>query len=176
MVDALPSWLLPEWVPNLHPLIVHFPIAILVLAPALDALALALRKRWPHGALVATGLYVVGGLSAVVTYYSGTWAVGTVSVSTVDAAQTFNVHQTWGWYTMLSAGGYALVRGSVQALSSVEIQWRRHLVLAVLGLAILWPLWKAGENGGRLVYQHGVGVETVEQDGAPLRRSTRDEK
>jgi len=40
-------------------------------------------------------------------------------------------------------------------------------VLAVFGLALLWPLWKAGENGGQLVYKHGVGVETVEPGGAP---------
>jgi hypothetical protein len=37
---VIPDPLLPEWVPNAHPLIVHFPTALLFIAVAADAVAL----------------------------------------------------------------------------------------------------------------------------------------
>jgi uncharacterized membrane protein len=37
--------LVPEWAPNVHPLVVHFPIALVIAAALADALALAVRRR-----------------------------------------------------------------------------------------------------------------------------------
>ena len=88
----VPDFLLPEWVPNAHPLIVHFPIALIFVAVAADALALWLGEKWETGPEVATGLYAATGLSAIVSYYSGTWAINTVSIATPGAAQTLTTH------------------------------------------------------------------------------------
>ena len=63
-------WLVPAWAPNLHPLIVHFPIALLAAAGAVDLADLLLRGREPVRN-AATWLYVAGAATAVAAYFSG---------------------------------------------------------------------------------------------------------
>jgi len=163
---VVPDPLLPEWVPNAHPLIVHFPIALLFIAVAADAVALWLGRRWRTGREVATGLWVATGLSAVVTYYSGTWAADTVAITTSRAAETLSTHATWGWYTMLATGGYALIRTVALFVPAARMRRGAHIAFFVVGLGTFFPLWKVGENGGEMVYKHGVGV-TQTQTASP---------
>lgn len=160
----VPDFLLPEWVPNAHPLIVHFPIALIFVAVAL---ALWLEERWETGQEVATGLYVATGLSAVVSYYSGTWPIDTVSLATPGAAETLSTHSFWAWYTMLSTGGCALVRTAGLFVARVRTNQAAHVVLFVVGLGTLFPLYKTGENGGAMVYKRGVGVTRIQEVPAP---------
>lgn len=47
--------LLPEWAPNAHPLVVHFPIALVVVAAVTDAVALVVRRRAYRVAAYVTG-------------------------------------------------------------------------------------------------------------------------
>lgn len=154
----IPDALLPEWVPNAHPLIVHFPIAFLFLAAAVDALAVVLRERWRTGREVAAGLYGMAALSTVGTYLSGTWAVPTVAIDTAAAAQTLSTHATWAWYTTVFAGAYGLVRAAAVLVPAARARRFVHVVLFAVGLLVFIPLWKVGENGGQMVYEHGVGV------------------
>ena len=155
---VVPDALLPEWVPNAHPLIVHFPIALVFVAVAADALALWLGARWRTGREVATGLYVATGLSAVVSYYSGTWAADTVTVATPAAAETLSTHAFWAWYTMASLGLYAAVRAGGLFVASVRGRRELHALLFAIGVGTLFPVYKTGENGGAMVYRRGVGV------------------
>ena len=159
----VPDALLPEWVPNAHPLIVHFPIALIFVAVAADALALWLGKRWETGQEVATALYVATGLSAAASYFSGTWAVDTVAIVTPGAADTLSTHASWAWYTMVSTGGYALVRTLGLFVSWMRARRALHLVLFVVGLGTLFPLYMTGENGGAMVYKNGVGVTRTQE-------------
>jgi uncharacterized membrane protein len=162
-LTVVPEFLLPDWVPNAHPLIVHFPIALIFIALAADTLALWLGERWETGWEVATGLYVATGLSAIVSYYSGTWAIDTVTIATADAARTLSTHSHWAWYTMLATGGYALVRTVGVFVPRVRGSRAAHVLLLVVGLGTVFPLYKTGENGGAMVYKRGVGVTRVQE-------------
>jgi uncharacterized membrane protein len=160
---VVPDFLLPEWVPNAHPLIVHFPIALIFIAAAADALALWLGQRWQTGREVATGLYGATALSAVVSYYSGTWAIDTVTIVTPEAAQTLSTHSYWAWYMMVSTSAYAGVRAIGLFLAQVRSRRLSHAVLFVVGLGTLFPIYKTGENGGEMVYRRGMGVTQTQE-------------
>ena len=62
--------MIPDWVPNIHPLLIHFPIAILIIAVVFDVLALVLRTSGGIR-LLRTILYAIGTVSTFVAYYSG---------------------------------------------------------------------------------------------------------
>ena len=56
--------MLAEWMPNIHPVIVHFPIALIIVALAIDLVGLIFRKiSWiPR---MSTVLFVLGALGTV---------------------------------------------------------------------------------------------------------------
>src|SRR5471032_685221 len=62
--------LVPDWAPNIHPLVVHFSIALLVTAAAMDVAGWVLRCNRPLRQL-ATVLYVLGAAAAVAAYITG---------------------------------------------------------------------------------------------------------
>lgn len=60
----------PHWIPNLHPLIVHFPIALLVTAVLFDAASLFFSdENWLEKATLA--LYTTGTLGLIASFLSG---------------------------------------------------------------------------------------------------------
>lgn len=160
--------LVPDWAPNIHPLLVHFPIALLVTSVALDVAAYALQGK---GRLllrhVGAVLCVVGALAALATYVTGRTASQTVLIPGM-AQGLVKDHWEWAFWTLCWFGGLAVVQ-VVLFLTGRTSDGKTSpptaaaLVLAgVVGLALLF---KTGDLGGRLVYEQGVGVGIL--PGAP---------
>ena len=101
--------MLPDWVPNVHPLVVHFPIALLLVAALVDAIALAVRKTHPWVQTSAVGLYALGALGAAAAFLTGRDASDEVDLP-AQALTTLNAHADWALYLVWFAGLYALVR------------------------------------------------------------------
>jgi uncharacterized membrane protein len=146
---------LPAWAPNLHPAIVHFPIAWLIAAVVVDVISLMLR-RTAWSATTATALYAGGAISAVVTYLSGRRAASAVLIP--GMAQPIMVdHWNWATATTIYFGVLAAIRlAAIVRRRGVPV-WLRA-TSAALGLGGLLLLFHTGEQGARLVYEHGVGV------------------
>ncbi len=156
--------LVPDWAPNVHPIIVHFPIAILFLAAAFDLFALILRKlNWLR--IGAGVLYIIGGAAAIVTYFTGQDAVDSVKIPAL-AESAVGDHADWALRTVWFFGVYGIVR--------LIFLWRRltqqrpvHLVIFVIGLVGLFLLFETGEHGAQLVFRYGIGVKAAEQTAKP---------
>lgn len=150
--------LLPDWAPNLHPLVVHFPLALLATAVLLDLLALLVRKE--AGLRIAAVLvYVLGGVGALAAFLTGRDAADTVAPSGAANA-VLTEHADWAEYTVWFYGLYALVRLAVLLFD------RRPRVglwagLWLVGAGGLFLLWETGEHGAQMVFEHGVGVQAV---------------
>ncbi len=157
--------LIPAWAPNAHPLLVHFPIALLITSVALDVTAYALSGK---GRLllrhVSAVLCVIGALAALATYMTGRDASQTVLIPGM-AQGLVKDHWEWAFWTLCWFGGLAAVQ-VVLFMTGRTIDGKTTsaaLVLAgVVGLALLF---KTGDLGGRLVYEQGVGVGVL--PGAP---------
>lgn len=149
---------LPEWLPNVHPLLVHFPIALLVSAVLLDGLSLLWSQRsWLKQAALA--LYVLGSLFALGTYFSGRQAADLVTVP--DAANpVLNEHADMALYTLLYFGIYTLLR-----LAFLRTGWLKgkggSLIVWLIALVGLGLLSETAEHGGELVYRYGVGISAA---------------
>ena len=157
---VIPKRMLPEWAPNLHPLIVHFPLALLFVAVGADVLSFVVR-RWTWLRPAALGLYVLGAISAVLTYVTGNWAADSVRVpAEVEALLT--EHADLAWWTMLFFATYALVRLGAATYDKTRDRTAVHGALCAVALVGLYILWETGEHGAQMVYQYGVGVATAQ--------------
>ncbi len=147
----------PEWMPNLHPMVVHFPIALIIIAFAVDVVALFFRRIsiLPR---MSTILYVLGALGALGSVVSGEGAAETVAVAG-QASSILANHEDVGEITMYYFLIYAALRLALWWLSFRLVFW---IPLAVIGAVGLIPLYQASSLGGRLVYEQGVGVAMVD--------------
>jgi uncharacterized membrane protein len=146
---------IPEWAPNLHPLVIHFPIAWWVAAVMVDVVALAIpRAAWAD--TVASFLYPAGAFSGVVAYLTGREAAATVLIP--GMAHPI-VHEHWNW-ALTTTVGFAIVAllrsGARFWHPRPQRAFRTALVAAAL--VALAFLFQTSERGARLVYERGVGV------------------
>ena len=146
----------PNWAPNIHPLLVHFPIALLCAAVAVDLVAWAFGRNQPLRQ-AATLLYVLGTAGAVAAYVTGRAASQTVWLPGMAHA-VLSQHWDWAlrtvWFFAIVTGARVIfLRPSRGGPSPAVVA-----VFALVGLVGLGLLIETGDRGGRLVYQHGVGT------------------
>ena len=148
--------LVPEWAPNVHPLLVHFPIALLVTAVVVDVVGWVLRRHLPlrHA---ATLLYVLGTGAAVTTYLTGRAASQAVWLPGMAQA-VVKEHWDWAFRTVWYFATVTAVRLVVFRLSRPHPHPAVLAALMLAGLLGTGLLIETGDQGGRLVYQHGVGT------------------
>jgi len=147
--------LIPAWAPNLHPLVIHFPIVLLITAAAVDLLdAVFERPAWLG--TIATSLYAAGAAEAVAAYLTGVQAAATVFIPGM-AHPAITDHRSWAVVTTWYFGIVAVARVSAWFAGFPRARSHR-VVLLLVGLVGVVLLQQTAERGARLVYQHGVGV------------------
>jgi uncharacterized membrane protein len=153
------SWivtqLIPPWAPNVHPMIVHFPIVLVLLAAASDVFSLAFR-RLKASSWIPTLLYGLGAVSAVSAYVTGRLAGETVFVPGM-AHSMVESHEEWALATTVTLVGAAIIRVGSHLAHVSNRRIARALFLA-LGLIAVVLVQQTAERGARLVYEQGVGV------------------
>ena len=156
--------IVPDWAPNIHPLIVHFPVAILILAILADLIAQVL-KRWSWGHVAVTALYAIGAVAAVVAFLTGRAAADSVDVP-ASANASLTDHADWGEQTMWFFLVYAGLRF---ALLQFIPRYGPKITLPLFLVALIggYLLWGTADRGGKLVYGHGVGVYAAAMQETP---------
>ncbi len=153
--------------PNLHPALVHFPIAFLPLAVILDALVLRFpgQREWLDRA--ATLLYGVAALGAAAAFLSGRQAAEALPPLALAVQVHVNEHSDSAraalWLVVLLAAFRTVV---------AYRDWRvRRKVLRVCFLLIaagaVVLVYRTADLGGGLVFRHGIGVAQSGDPGAP---------
>lgn len=146
--------LLTNW--QLHPVVDHFSIALLVVAVAIDIVALIFSQRMSlrHTALT---LMIIGAIAAAASYATGdmegdrVWDLVTVA----KAKDVLKLHAQIGYYLMIAFAILALWRILIEVLGFMRSTRQIYLALAVVAvIALLYQ----GSLGGELVYTYGVGT------------------
>jgi uncharacterized membrane protein len=149
--------------PNFHPLLVHFPVALFTAAFVLDtALVARFRVSWlDRSALL---LYALAFVTSLATAVSGKLSADALSSSLSESAlDVVGSHGDWAFLTVLLFFGALVLRLDVtwrgRGAPSPRIGRARLAALALALVAELGVLTTAG-LGGELVYRYGVGVSS----------------
>lgn len=156
--------LMPPWM-GMHPMVVHFPIVLLLVAPLFVALALYRREPTGPYAVTAWVLLVLGMVAAWVATMTGE-AAAALLIPTDTVTKALEKHSDLGEFARDAATVTTL-------LLSALLGWARFLkktlaprtVYALMGLVFAASLagavlaGMAGHAGAYLV--HGLGVTNV---------------
>jgi len=145
----------------LHPITVHFVVALAIVGVALRLISLTGRPAFAGPA--AATLLLIGAAASVVAVRSGLDAHGPAE-RVPGARDAVAEHEEWGIRTRN-------VLLFVAALELVALGLRRagkaryaHVASAVVGLGALFCLYEAAEHGGDLVSHYAGGVGLQRQD------------
>ena len=146
--------------PNLHPAVVHFPIALLPAAWLLE-LAGSIRRRdsWARHAAVA--LYWLATASAIVAYFAGRSAEDSLVDVPSSAQRALASHADAALVALALVTALAVLRSvvAVRERRRGDVARRLSAVVGLVGgLAATVALGIAADRGGALVYRHGRAV------------------
>lgn len=169
---------LPPW-EGAHPIIVHFPIALLMVAPAFVVLAMLWKSRAREMLLAATLLVLAGTAFALLATASG-GAAEDAAKRVAGAKEVLHEHEELAEL----ARNLFLGVSAVFVVLTLGVWWRREPLAArarvaggvLLLAAYAFPaltLANAAHEGGRLV--HEVGVRAALTPGAPAAPGRKDD-
>lgn len=138
----------------IHPIVVHFPIALLCASVAFDALA----SRWPTAGLREASLYslLAGVMSAALAVATGGMEEDLAKRAGAPES-VLDLHESLGTVTLVV---FVVLLGSRLAM---QWGWLKEIRSLTLGLGVIGIVILAltGYWGGELVYTYGIGVKAV---------------
>jgi uncharacterized membrane protein len=172
------NWLLSmTQLPNLHPAVVHFPIALLPLALLLDGWALLRRDGSGEDgrfARMATAAYLLVGVAALAALLAGERAADSLVGVPPLAQPLIAQHSDWAHYTVYVIAGVALFRLGLllyERSRSRVSSLARSLIL-IAGVVAMGLLVQTADLGGGLVYRQGLGVMVEVEEAVDLASET----
>ena len=135
---------------SVHPLVVHFPIALLLVGAGLDGAALALRRPSLHR--IALWDLALGTLMAGAAVLSGLQAEDV-------AKHSFEIWQVITWHKRLGISTFilGLMVVSWRLAKRDRLSPRARMVTTALTVMLVGTLSVGAYLGGRLVYEFGGG-------------------
>lgn len=148
---------MPEIIPNLHPLIVHFPIALTTVSAVFHIAAVATRGKsiFSNFATLARTLLWLSALSVLPAVFFGWQAYNSVTHDDVSHA-TMLIHRNWALGTsilLIILAGWDVWRNKV---GSPTAWWFAIAMIGAWSMVVI-TAW----HGGELVYRHGLGVMSL---------------
>jgi uncharacterized membrane protein len=138
--------------PSLHPFAVHFPIVLILLAVAFQAIVV-LKPNWQQIRWASLSIIAVGFLSA--------WATSTIfhaepmPGTPKDAMAMFESHEKYAQYTLWTSGLTLLLKGIGDFYKIFKRSYNMLVLVVAIAAAIFLSI--AGHHGARLTHIAGVG-------------------
>ena len=141
---------------NIHPLVVHFPIAFLMGAALFYGIAWVLR----NSTLATTAFFIlmIGVISAAAAVGTGLYAEDGVMVSVSVREHLLEHHE----YFMLATLGLSVAL-AIWALISRPFPKRGRSIFLLLFLALLVIMTLGADYGARMVYDYNAGGNACSQ-------------
>lgn len=152
LVDALYPGL--SMMPNIHPLLIHFPIALLVCFLIMDLLASLFRKETFR--IAASWMLYLGTLGAMAAVATGFMAAASVTHG-AEVHEVIGRHKAFG----LSVLGLATLLSVWRIIAGARFSQMGRGLHFLLAFIMVGSMTLGADLGGLMVYYHGVGVKGV---------------
>ncbi|MBI3754500.1 MAG: DUF2231 domain-containing protein [Deltaproteobacteria bacterium] len=140
---------------RIHPMIVHFPIALLITSVFLDFLMLATkRENFERSGFHLLILGVVGAATAI----TFGWLAEDAAASRPHIADTIETHETLALTTAGIFIALLVIRYLFMRKNNFEKIRIYYLIAAILGIGLLLS---TAYYGGQLVYDYGAAVSSA---------------
>jgi uncharacterized membrane protein len=141
---------------NIHPLVIHFPIAFLIGSAFFYLLAVGFRKE--SLAMTAFSLLIAGTLAAAAAVGTGLYAEGGVMVSHSVREELLSVHKRCMIATLAVSAGLTL-----WALADRPFPGRGRALFFLLLVLMLALMSFGADYGARMVYDYNAGGNACSQ-------------
>jgi len=143
---------------HLHAMIIHFPIALLLIGFFSELMALFIKKDFFKN--TAFYLLLLGALGAIAAYVSGNYAGDGIEEGPLKIPM--ELHKQAALITLWLAIITALFSVLIYyfKVQNSKAKWVGVLLYALLAVTVA----RTGYFGGQLVFSHGVGVELALPD------------
>jgi uncharacterized membrane protein len=135
-----------EFLANIHPKVVHFPLAFLMLYPVIEFLALITKKEFYSKA--ANLFLFIGTLGALFAVFTGNQAFSVIKNWRKEDLEIFYSHQTFANITMWFFTGLLALR--IYLYIKKKINQKTMLILFLLSLIGCYFVYQTGSLGGKL--------------------------
>lgn len=146
-----------ESIGHLHPIAIHFPLALLIAGFLFSLFGHLSRKEWIRVTFQAVGFwnFNIGIVSILPALLTG-WAAYHTVAHDAPSHAAMTLHRNWALATSVLFFGLVLLawRNRKNPWPSGKLAWSAVFIGLVL-------LCIAGFLGGRLVYRHGLGVQSL---------------
>jgi uncharacterized membrane protein len=148
-----------EFLSQLHPQVVHFPIAFMAIYAVLEITGILTGKEFFQKA--AYLFLFLGVLSAIAAVITGNQAAEVASKWKDQGADIptglISEHEEYATITMWYFTGLLVLRTFLFVKKKFHgLVKYLFILLAVVGLYLIY---QTGDHGGKLVYDHGVGTQ-----------------
>lgn len=153
---------LQRW--DLHPVVDHFTIGLLIVGVLLDLVAsMAPTRLWLR--YTALTLMILGAIAAGGSYFTGDLEADRVfDAMSAPAKAVFHWHAMLGEYMAVAFGVLAVWRILIQGVGFFAGSRTIYLIVAIVAAGVLLRI---GSLGGKLVYEYGVGTALMGPSASP---------
>lgn len=175
MLPPIPSW------DGLHPIIVHFPIALLLVAPILIVLGLIFQKHGKAFMVSAFVLMLIGTIAAFIAVSTGE-AAGELAERMPNVEAVLENHEELAETTRNIFAALTVVFGAIVFVPMIFKKDLGRKIMIPVSLAFLLfysagtvVLMNAAHEGGRLVHEFGVRAMTTTNGQTTIQPNQKDD-
>jgi uncharacterized membrane protein len=153
-----------EFLAGLHPLTVHFPIALLIVYSVLEIFGVVTKKEFlVKAAYMILILGIIGAVAAVLTgnqaeEVAEIWEDkgALIPFGAITSHENYATFTLWYYIFVVFLRTFFVVRKKF----TLKIQYV-FIGLSIIGILLLY---KTAKEGGRLVFEHGIGTELIKPE------------
>ena len=135
-----------EFFASLHPKIVHFPLAFLLIYPVIELVALITKKDFYSKA--ANLFLFIGTIGTFLAVFTGNQAYSLIRNWDKESLEIFNSHQTLANFTMWFFTGLLAFR--IYLTIKKKVNRRLMVIMFLLSLFGFYLVYQTGNYGGKL--------------------------